>query len=210
MKGVSRDLPDGTRQCKVCQECKLQDAFQWRDRVRGLRRSECKACCAVVDKQRRSKDVEAYNARHLAWWNERKLRMSAAELEALRAKQAINVKAWTAANKAHLRAYRQEWLAANGGVVLDYWRKRRARKRQACIQQITKAQLEDRMSVFGFCCAYCGGPFEEIDHVKPLARGGYHCLANLRPACGRCNRIKWAKSPFQWLAQNKRLQCQGT
>ncbi len=41
----------------------------------------------------------------------------------------------------------------------------------------------------------CGGPFEEVDHVKPIAKGGWHALANLRPACFRCNNQKSDKWP---------------
>lgn len=50
------------------------------------------------------------------------------------------------------------------------------------------------MSVFGNKCAYCGGKFEHIDHVIPMIKGGYHCLANLRPACKLCNLRKGRKS----------------
>jgi 5-methylcytosine-specific restriction endonuclease McrA len=41
-------------------------------------------------------------------------------------------------------------------------------------------------------CWMCDGPWNEIDHVKPIARGGSHWPANLRPICGTCNRRKHA------------------
>lgn len=46
---------------------------------------------------------------------------------------------------------------------------------------------------WGNRCWMCGGPYEEADHVIPLALGGPHCLANLRPACKSCNSAKGAK-----------------
>lgn len=44
-------------------------------------------------------------------------------------------------------------------------------------------------------CWMCGGEWAEIEHVKPLALGGPHILANLRPSCGPCNRRKGAHWP---------------
>lgn len=66
--------------------------------------------------------------------------------------------------------------------------------------QFTTDQLEQRMSMFGFMCAYCGGKFEHIDHVQPISKGGYHCLSNLRPACKKCNLQKFNKTAKQWFA----------
>jgi hypothetical protein len=43
-------------------------------------------------------------------------------------------------------------------------------------------------------CKYCGSIDNlEIDHIKPLARGGSNDLDNLQILCGPCNRRKWAK-----------------
>jgi len=63
----------------------------------------------------------------------------------------------------------------------------------------SEADLDARLSVFGHRCAYCGGPFEMLDHLKPLANGGHHLLSNLRPSCRRCNGHKNAMGPTDWL-----------
>jgi len=78
----------------------------------------------------------------------------------------------------------------------------RVKKRNNTIQTFTRSQLEQRMSVFGFKCAYCGGSFDHIDHVKPISKGGYHCLSNLRPACKKCNQEKHNKSLKEWRASS--------
>jgi 5-methylcytosine-specific restriction endonuclease McrA len=52
-----------------------------------------------------------------------------------------------------------------------------------------------RMAIWGFRCWICGGPYDEIDHVIPLSRGGTNWPANLRPACRECNARKGARSP---------------
>ena len=80
-----------------------------------------------------------------------------------------------------------------------YKSKRRALKKGAIIQNFTLEQLDQRMSVFGYKCAYCGDVFEHVDHVIPLSKGGAHCLANLRPACAFCNMSKHNKDLDKWL-----------
>ena len=50
----------------------------------------------------------------------------------------------------------------------------------------------------------CTADPENWDHVKPLSKGGAHMLANLRPACGHCNRRKRDRWPF--LATEFRLE----
>jgi 5-methylcytosine-specific restriction endonuclease McrA len=37
-------------------------------------------------------------------------------------------------------------------------------------------------------------PYEVIDHVIPVSKGGTGWPANLRPACGRCNLAKSARN----------------
>jgi len=75
----------------------------------------------------------------------------------------------------------------------QYAGRRRAAKRGSAVRKITKANLASRMAYFGNRCWMCRGPFEAIDHVKPIAKGGPHILANLRPACNRCNSAKSAE-----------------
>ena len=57
-------------------------------------------------------------------------------------------------------------------------------------------------------CAYCGDPSTEWDHLRPLVIGrrptGYISeLANLVPACGKCNQSK-GNSPWRsWIMNAK-------
>lgn len=66
-----------------------------------------------------------------------------------------------------------------------------------------REQFNQRMSMFNFKCAYCGGLFEQIDHVKSISKNGPHCLSNLRPACQCCNNKKSNKDAKQWLLSVK-------
>jgi len=42
----------------------------------------------------------------------------------------------------------------------------------------------------------CGAPWEHIDHVKPISKGGSNWPANLRPACEPCNLRKSDQWPY--------------
>lgn len=105
-------------------------------------------------------------------------------------------------NDAKAKEYKQRYKASVNFLEIDrqYARIRRARVHNATIIPFTLEQLDQRMSMFGHRCAYCGGPFEHVDHSIALARGGKHCLSNFRPACAHCNCSKWTKTPSEWQA----------
>ncbi len=67
---------------------------------------------------------------------------------------------------------------------------------------VTVDGLRQRMAVLGNKCWYCGGPFDHVDHLKPLSRGGPHTLANLRPACQPCNNSKHAQDHRIWVEKH--------
>ena len=64
----------------------------------------------------------------------------------------------------------------------------------------TPEQLEARLEYYGYQCAYCPRPYEHIDHVIPLSKGGTAWPANLVPACASCNHRKSNRSIWEWLA----------
>jgi len=56
-----------------------------------------------------------------------------------------------------------------------------------------------------FSCTYCDAPFgptvvAEVDHIRPLAKGGCDEWMNLTPACRECNRAKSDLDMSDWLA----------
>lgn len=48
-------------------------------------------------------------------------------------------------------------------------------------------------------CVYCHGPSNEVDHIRPFARGGSHDWMNRAPTCLRCNRAKNDKGLLRFL-----------
>lgn len=60
----------------------------------------------------------------------------------------------------------------------------------------TKTQRQARIDFYGGLCWICRAPYQAVDHVKPIAKGGSKWPANLRPICTPCNSRKGAKWPY--------------
>jgi 5-methylcytosine-specific restriction endonuclease McrA len=116
---------------------------------------------------------------------------------------------WREANRARERArireYSRRWRREHPerARLIDRLAtaRRRARLRDALVVPFTRERLDARLAYFGERCWVCGGPFQEVDHVIAIARGGPHCLANLRPICRSCNARKGARDWREWVAQ---------
>ncbi|MGW1268155.1 HNH endonuclease [Streptomyces sp. NPDC002491] len=57
-----------------------------------------------------------------------------------------------------------------------------------------------------YSCAYCDASFTEtvaaeVDHIRPIAKGGVHEWFNLAPACSACNRAKSDRDVSDWLSE---------
>lgn len=72
----------------------------------------------------------------------------------------------------------------------------------------TNAEVRVALEILGMLddvsCAYCGDPFTEWDHLRPLVKNkqptGYISeIHNLVPACGKCNQSKGNKSWREWM-----------
>jgi len=87
-----------------------------------------------------------------------------------------------------------EW---NRAVDRANGRARRSRKRAAAVDGPVSAATYAAILSSG-PCVYCGDFAEQVDHVRPLARGGREHPANLVPACARCNRSKRARLLTEW------------
>lgn len=75
---------------------------------------------------------------------------------------------------------RYHYQAAQGGIVV----------------QFTPEQRAARFAMWGGRCWMCGiCDADQADHVKPISKGGAHCLANLRPICHTCNASKGGRWP---------------
>ena len=74
----------------------------------------------------------------------------------------------------------------------------------------TDAEIKEALAILGMSlkavrCAYCGDPATEWDHLRPIVRGkrptGYVSeIANLVPACSKCNQSKSGQDWRKWIA----------
>jgi 5-methylcytosine-specific restriction endonuclease McrA len=111
--------------------------------------------------------------------------------------QVVAIKAaWNAANPERQREHRRAGKRRNPEANRSHVAARKARLRDLTVVPFTAAQLRERLSMFGGRCWMCGRAGDTLDHVKPLAKGGAHMLANLRPACGSCNSRKGVSWPL--------------
>jgi len=74
----------------------------------------------------------------------------------------------------------------------DVAARRRVRKRALAVEwPMPPAKVQARIDFYGGRCYICGvEDATTIDHVKPIAKGGPHIPANLRPCCLSCNSRK--------------------
>lgn len=79
----------------------------------------------------------------------------------------------------------------------------------------TEMEIEEGLKILGMntktiCCAYCGDPYTEWDHLRPLivdktATGYISEIHNLIPACGKCNQSKGNQNWKKWMFGDAKL-----
>jgi 5-methylcytosine-specific restriction endonuclease McrA len=109
------------------------------------------------------------------------------------------------------RAERAEWrrkYRQNEPAKLahrDSEMRRRAIKRESSKIEITREHIDIIWKLQKGRCAYCRQKLKEggqsgyhVDHIVPLAKGGYHLKKNLQLTCAECNVRKSKKDPIDF------------
>ena len=93
-------------------------------------------------------------------------------------------------NQRHYRSTHPE-------IVQTQNTRRRARKRNALINDFTGAQWLEIKAAYRHRCVYCGRKMQRLtqDHIMPLSQGGAHSVSNIVPACISCNSKKHTGPP---------------
>jgi 5-methylcytosine-specific restriction endonuclease McrA len=180
-----RKGPDLQPGCKPC----TNTAARVRYAASAERQRAAASRRYVKNRERVRAQQATYHAENRAAHRGRMAAYHAANRAPRREQMAASYRANRPSRAAYMAAYR----AANPDLVAEAGARYRALKRAATVVPFTPAQLDARMSMFGHRCWMCRGPFQHVDHVKPLSKGGPHMLANLRPACQPCNTRKRAK-----------------
>lgn len=183
---VAGEVVDGRRICPGCREDKLIADF-------GGHTGRCKSCLAAQMRVRRLAEVKVplpviHCIVCAVEFIPRTLRgyCCSAACSAARKRQVDSYTNKVSPN----RDAKREWVRANPLARRNAQHQRRAQMVGSAVYVIARQQIAARMQYFGNRCWMCRGPFEAIDHVKPLSAGGPHILANLRPACTQCNSRK--------------------
>lgn len=179
--------PITRKACTKCGEVKLLVEFKaCRPSTPTLRRSKCQSCGRAE-----SREWHRRHPGYVARWQRKnrdrgreyiRRRLASGEGTVLRERINAQMRVWAKANRVRVRVHEHN-----------------ARARRANAPGFsTPDQVLARAAFYGNCCAYCRGPYEVMDHVVPLARGGSNWPANLRPACKICNDSKKAKRLSEW------------
>jgi len=104
-------------------------------------------------------------------------------------------------HRERLARYFSEYQRTHPELRRQLAARRRARKLEA-VGSFSVAEWLALVELWGGRCAYCGDPAPlEIDHRVPLSRGGTNSIENILPACGPCNRRKYAMSENEFRAR---------
>lgn len=104
-----------------------------------------------------------------------------------------------ARNSTTRAAAARQWRIDNPALHKANTTRRTARRRSAGILSVTSRDIIRLVERFDGRCAYCRErPYQHLDHVVPIARGGRHGIGNLLPACAQCNLSKGSRLLADW------------
>lgn len=181
------------KRCSQCRHWKSHEAFGRNARRRDGLQSWCRPCDAESSRRYHEANREAVLERN------RRYREAnhEAELERKRLYREANREAELERNR--------RYHAANPERALERNRRRRAREREAVVEPFTVDDLATRLEDCDYRCVYCDLPLDAgvtWDHVRPLHHGGAHAIANLVPACSRCNSSKGPRAVRGWIPRH--------
>ena len=175
-----------SKTCTKCGESKPLDEYHKQKSARDGRQARCKECAIrgvaewyTANRDRALEKMAEYRARP--------------EVKARRAEyHAEHWAEYYGRNRDKRIAQSTEYHEANPHVrwVADYRIRAKRYGFAPVVETFTKDELIER-----HCdkCYLCGGDWDQLEHVKPVSRGGAHSLENCRPACEPCNRRAWAE-----------------
>lgn len=182
-----------------CRECQREKRVAWYEANREREIAKARAWNLAnpervreIDLARRKRNPEKrrqFNQRYRAKNGEaikaQKREARARKLEEMRERERV----WRASHRQSIADRKRIYRVTNPNVR---WQQRANfhRRRAAMADGPSGREIKSKMAYYGFVCWICGDRGDTVDHVKPLAAGGLHTLANLRPACRFCNSRK--------------------
>lgn len=159
----------------------------------------CKPCQNTYLRERHAANPQVARQRVRAWNDRNPGRASERNAAWVRAypEKKVSDRRWRKENRDRIDANSARWKEANPERARLSRCLRSHRRRERLAQtggRATVSQIMARIAYYGGRCWMCGAPWQCIDHVIAIARGGTGWASNLRPACDDCNRRKGARS----------------
>lgn len=102
---------------------------------------------------------------------------------------------WRERNKEKHRMQSREWAKKNPEYV--YFHNKQRAKRLKEKGTFTYSEWQEMKLRYGFICPCCKlsepNVRLEMDHIKPISKGGLNIADNIQPLCGPCNRKKYTR-----------------
>jgi 5-methylcytosine-specific restriction endonuclease McrA len=193
---------------KHCGRCKIEQSLSCFNRCKQAKTgysSYCKNCNSAICRERneRNPEIKRQKAReyHAAHKHEPEFK---AKMQARtsawgnlhRQERCRSAQEWRQRNPEKVSALNKAWALKNPEKVRENVRRRFIRKHQYKYSKVSVSLLQAKISYWSARCWMCRAPYQAINHVKPLSKGGYHILCNLRPICRTCNLRKHNKWPI--------------
>jgi 5-methylcytosine-specific restriction endonuclease McrA len=168
-----------------CSKCKQNKSIALFSKSRTIRRGfqpRCKACNSKIFSSYRIKNRNKLIEKSKKWQR----------LNRERANE--NSRKNYQSRREHYKGLHYKWVAANPNKVRKISYQSHLKTRYA--GALSPMDLDFAKKHFGFRCAYCFKRRKlEIEHVRPLSRGGARGVSNVVPSCRRCN---CSKKKSQW------------
>ncbi len=203
-EGLLCDLPAWEKRCSGCGKVKTAPEFSTKRTTRDGLHSQCRACNVLSARLSAARNPDKVRKHRAGWKKRNPAKVKAQDrLDKKRAyarrgeKIRVKVRAWAAANREKIRAYR---ATPEARMLHRLAQQRRMARMAGAANDLTREQWEKRLAQFDGRCAYCEAPWEDIDHIVPVVRGGGLTLANVLPACDPCNTAKNARAFAEFCA----------
>lgn len=172
---------------------RIHAAFYQRHRLKILAQQKAHMS-QPAQKAARRIYLETYNEEHKA----EKKAYDAARYEAKRTEKLAQVAGYKEENPKKVRDININYYKNNREKFYQHAQARRARKKEAAVVDLSRAQWEEIKAAYGNRCVYCGRKMRKLsqDHIIPLSKGGDHTVSNIVPACLTCNLKKGNRAPL--------------
>lgn len=170
----TEEHPEATRVIKARYRQSHQKELQEKGRIYSAKRY-------AEDPEKARQLARDFGARHRERVNAKARQRRAENREALLEKQRLF--------RAEHPEYDKAWRKAHPEASQIKQARRVARKKNAPINDLTKAQWQVIKEHYKHRCVYCGRKMQRLtmDHITPLSKGGSHTVSNIVPACMTCN-----------------------